>query len=349
MCITRKLQSLSDDELLQRLAELLRRSRRVESELVAHIAEVDQRRLYAREASPSMFAYCTEVLNLSESEAYLRIAVARAPREHPMLLAMLSDGRWHLSGIAKLAPHLTVENRDRLLKRAAHKSKRQIEELIAELDPRTEAPAVIRKLPARRAESRPSAELRPDAVEAPTGEPGPGRIQEASAPPPERHTVEPLAPARYKVQFTASADLHDKLGRLQDLMRASVPDGDLAKIIEAAVTEKLERFEAKRFAKTKAPRKGLEETKMVSSSRQIPAAVRRVVYARDKGQCTFVDTLGRRCRARDRLEFHHQRPFGKGGDHSPENIRLLCRAHEQLARKDDSVARAAKEALEKLR
>jgi hypothetical protein len=45
---------ISDDELLQRLSELLQKSRRVESELIAHIGEVDSRRLYARYAS-SMF------------------------------------------------------------------------------------------------------------------------------------------------------------------------------------------------------------------------------------------------------------------------------------------------------
>ena len=116
----RTLEWILDDELLQRLAELIRQSRRVESDLVAHIGEVDERRLYAREASPSMFAYCTEVLHLSEAEAYLRIAAARASREHPILLTMLGDGRLHLTGIAKLAPHLTWENRDTLLKRAAH-------------------------------------------------------------------------------------------------------------------------------------------------------------------------------------------------------------------------------------
>jgi len=42
--------------LLHRLAELMRQSRRVEADVVAHIAEVDERRLYAREAFPSMFA-----------------------------------------------------------------------------------------------------------------------------------------------------------------------------------------------------------------------------------------------------------------------------------------------------
>ncbi len=92
------LQSLSDDELLRRLTELLQNSRRVEAELIAHIAEVDRRRLYARYAS-SLFVYCAEVLHLSEAEAYLRIEVARASRKYPVLLEMLADGRLHLSGI----------------------------------------------------------------------------------------------------------------------------------------------------------------------------------------------------------------------------------------------------------
>ena len=86
------LSTLSDDELLRRLSELLQQSRYVESDLVAHIGEVDARRLYAEKASSSMFIYCTEVLHLSEHEAYLRITVARASRRHPVLLEMLSDG-----------------------------------------------------------------------------------------------------------------------------------------------------------------------------------------------------------------------------------------------------------------
>ena len=75
---TRSLELVPDDELLPRLVELLRQSRRVEADLVAHIGELDARRLYAREAAPSMFAYCTDTLHLSGAEAYLRIAAARA-------------------------------------------------------------------------------------------------------------------------------------------------------------------------------------------------------------------------------------------------------------------------------
>ena len=149
MQLERPLSLLSDDEFLRRLVALLTQSRRVESDLVAHIGEVDARRLFAREASPSMFVYCTEVLHLSEAEAYLRIAAARAAREHPELLAMLADGRLHLSGLVKLAPHLTRENREAVLSRATYRSKRQIEELVAELAPRPDVPAVMRRLPGK--------------------------------------------------------------------------------------------------------------------------------------------------------------------------------------------------------
>ena len=287
------LTSIPDDELLGRLAELLRQSRRVEADLVAHIGEVERRRLYAREAVPSMFAYCTELLHLSEAEAYLRIAAARASREHPMLLDMLRDGRLHLTAIAKLAPHLNLDNRQALLKRATHRSKRQIEELVAELAPRPDAPALMRKLPERMnskpaptLELRPNAvaasaarihsdsrtasapvlakavpvepvlELRPDGVtsSAPEHQFGPtGRTKQLAS-------VDPLAPGRYKVQFTASAALHDKLERLRALMRTSVPDADLAAIIELAVSEKLDRLEARRFAKAKRPSQAVPRT-----------------------------------------------------------------------------------------
>jgi hypothetical protein len=112
-------------------------------------------------------------------------------------------------------------------------------------------------------------------------------------------------------------------------MRSSVPDGDLGAIIEHAVTEKLERLEARRFAKTSAPRKGLCDSDTSPSSRHIPAAVRRTVYERDGGRCRYVDGQGRRCTARGFLEFHHRHPFGHGGDHSPEGVSLLCQAHNR--------------------
>jgi HNH endonuclease len=326
MTYARELKSISDDELLRRLSRLTQQSRRLDAELIAHIGEVDERRLYAREACSSMFAYCTEVLHLSESEAYLRIAAARASRRHPVLLEMLGDGRLHLSGIAKLVPHLTEANCESVLARATHKSKREIEELVAELCPRPDVPPLIRKLPDRPAPAPPT-QLRPDAVKIEMRPPPPQ--------PPPPAVVAPLAPARYKVQFTANAALRDKLQRLQALMRNTVPDGDLATLLEVAVTEKLERLEARRFAETQSPRKGLEQTNPSSSSRRIPAPVKRAVRKRDGGRCAFVNEQGKRCHERGSLEFHHREPFARGGDHSPENIFLVCRAHNTYFAEQD--------------
>jgi hypothetical protein len=354
------LKGVSDAALLRRLAESVARSRRGEADLVALIAEVDARELFAREAKPSMFAYCREVLGLRENEAYLRIAVARASREHPIVLTMLSDGRLHLSGVAKLAPLLRGEGGRAILKRAAGMSQRQIQELVAELRPQPDVRTTIRRLPAPRVAGPRSADttqlgtnrvessvLKVGAEALPSspepGEDAPGSAGgEASTlilprPPAERPgSIEPLARKRFKVQFTAGIELREKLERLQALMRTTVPDGDLATLVDLVVTEKLERLEARRFGKTKKPRKTLEKADPTPASRHIPAPVRRAVYARDGGRCAYVDKRGQRCTARDRLEFHHHgRPFGKGGDHSPKNVRLMCRVHNRLMAEED--------------
>jgi hypothetical protein len=311
--------------------------------------------------------YATHVLHLSEAEAYLRIAVARAAREHPALLARLASGELHLSGAALLAPHLTVYNREEVLARAAHKSKRQIEELVAELSPRSDVPASIRKLPDPQTgpamgptastagltastggggsarlplDARPgtdvvTGELRPDGVSSLTAQ-FPGVDTGTAAVAGDRtgdersrsrssDLVQPLAPGRYRVQFTASEALRDKLERLQALR----PGADLATLVEQAITGELARLEARRFGRTKAPRKTLAEADTSGGPRAIPAPVRRAVYERAGGRCAFRDARGRRCEARSRLQFHHRHPYGHGGDRAPGNISLLCRSHNQ--------------------
>ena len=157
------LEHLSDDDLLARLDDVLKRGRRVEAELIWHLAEVDRRRLYLREACPSMHVYATTRLYLSDAEAYLRITVARVSRRFPEVLAMLADGRLHLSGIARLAPHLPDLGAEALLARAAHRSKRELELLIAELAPRPDVPSTMRRLPPA-AGAATGVEFRPDGV-----------------------------------------------------------------------------------------------------------------------------------------------------------------------------------------
>ena len=64
--------------------------------------------------------------------------------------------------------------------------------------------------------------------------------------------------------------------------------------------------------------------------RRIPSAIRRAVYDRDHGQCTFQGSDGTRCACRTALEFDHIQPLARGGLSTVANLRLRCRAHNQL-------------------
>ena len=133
----------------------------------------------------------------------------------------------------------------------------------------------------------------------------------------------PLSPARYKLQVTISDATHDKLRRLQDLMRHTVPSGDVAEILDRALTLLLDDGARTRCAEVTTPR---QAAAVSAPGRHIPAAVKRAVWKRDGGRCAFVGSHGQ-CSARSFLQFHHVRPFAAGGESTVENIELRCQAH----------------------
>lgn len=90
---------VSDEQLLQGLSGLLAGSARVEARVVAHLAEVEERRLHLKAATSSMFDYCLRRLGLSESEAFHRITAARLARRFPVILELLEARSIHLSAL----------------------------------------------------------------------------------------------------------------------------------------------------------------------------------------------------------------------------------------------------------
>src|SRR5512145_1079880 len=120
---------LSNPELLEQVKRLAEHEREATAALVAHLAELDARRLYLAEGCSSLFTYCVQVLHLSEHAAYGRIEAARAARRHPVVLERLADGSVTLTTVTLLAPHLTPENHRDLLDQARHRSRRAAEAL----------------------------------------------------------------------------------------------------------------------------------------------------------------------------------------------------------------------------
>ncbi|MDQ3168710.1 MAG: hypothetical protein M3Q55_01070 [Acidobacteriota bacterium] len=309
--------------------------RRATVALIASLAEFDARRLYVAAGFSSLFTYCTQQLRLGEGAAYRRIEAARTCRRFPAAIGMLADGALTLTTLTILAPCLTDANHVDVLARAVHKSKRKVEMIAAELHQRPDVAATLRRLPRPRPRAATQAAAFAVASEALPSAPDPAAslspaplsaAPESSVPfpPAPRPVVAPLAPERFRLQVTMSRDTHDTLREIQDLIRHTVPSGDLEVILARAFVLLRDHLLRHKAATVNRPRPVPVPTG--KSSRYIPAGVRRSVWARDGAQCAFKGPAGR-CEERRFLEFHHVKPSAAGGASDEHNIELRCRVH----------------------
>lgn len=303
---------LRDEALIRRLSTLVAQDRTTTAQLLAHIAEVDFRRLYAPAGFTSMHAYCVFRLKLSDDAAYKRIQAARQARRYPQIFAAVADGHVHLTGLNLLAPHLAPDNVDELLLAARHRRKSEIEEMLARRFPQVEVlrldDGVTQLAPAQV----------PD-TQVPAGPIAP-------PPAPERPKVAPLTAERFRVEFTIDKATHDRLREAQALLSHSLPSGDVGQVFARALEALIPQLEKSKFAATDRPRRARKAT----GKRTIPAHVKRAVRARDGGRCTYVGFGDHRCEATKFLEFDHVVPVARGGTATVGNLRLRCRTHNRL-------------------
>lgn len=323
--------SLSDAALLREIARAIDAERHATADVLALLAEVDRRRLYLGLGYSSLFAYCTQALHLSEPAAYTRITAARVAARWPIIQRCLAAGDVTLTAVTLLATHFTEDNHEALLDAVRHKTKRDIERLIASLDPQPDVPAAVRRLPAPAAAIGPTLSLATSATPVVPSTPA------APPPGPRRDVVAPLSANRYLLKVTLSESAHADFERIRELLRHSMPTGDPAAIVARALSLLRQQLERARHGATSRPRTVARPSSR--TSRQVPAAVRRAVWSRDGGRCRFVGTAGR-CTSTAFLEFHHLVPFARGGPPTVENIELRCRAHNAYQAERDFGARA---------
>jgi 5-methylcytosine-specific restriction endonuclease McrA len=382
------LKHLADASLLRNLASLVAQDRATTAALLAHIAEVDARKLYLPAACSSMFTYCVRELHMSEGTAFKRIRAARAGRRFPAIFEMLAEGRLHVSAVVLLAAYLTTENVGELLGTATRKTQKETEQLLAERFPQAEVPTSIRALvpngsadqlstwtvgqhtlqpatqvapgPVDEHASESATQLAPEPVDrslapTPVGQfvPKPATqvatwpveqqisplatrpaeqaiplsAPEHIAPAAPRAKITPLSASHFEMRLTIDRETQEQLRYAQALLGHAVPSGDVAQVLKRALGALVQQLEQKRFAKC--VRSGKRTS--AADGRYIPADIRRSVWQRDQGQCTFVSAKGRRCEERTRLEFDHMQPFAKGGQTTAGQIALKCRAHNQYA------------------
>jgi len=197
-----------------------------------------------------------------------------------VILGMIEDGRIHLSALVLLRDHLTDDNHGVLLRDAAGKTKSELKEFLAARFPKPDVVPSIRKLPTT---GRPVA---------PSDGASHGAHPSSGGPARQTSLLEPLSPARYKLQLTASSELKDKLERAVRLMSHRHPEKDLAVVVERALDLLIVALEKERFGKTARPR-----TPRGAKPAYVTRAVRREIVARDDEQCSFVSGEGERCPA----------------------------------------------------
>jgi hypothetical protein len=122
-------------------------------------------------------------------------------------------------------------------------------------------------------------------------------------------------------------EAHEELLYVQALLGHALPSGDVAEVFRRALHVLRQHLEKAKFAKSERP----SAQRGAAKGRHIPAAVRRAVWERDGGRCTFVSAKGKRCNSRTRVEFDHVEPVARGGKATFSGIRLRCRAHNQYA------------------
>jgi 5-methylcytosine-specific restriction endonuclease McrA len=309
-----ELSHLADPTLEQELTtSTVRLSKDVASHL-ARIAEFDARKLYAPAGCSSMYDYCVDKLGMSKDVAGKRIQAARTAREFPVIFEAVADGRLTYSAVCLLAPCLAKGTAESLIAAAARKSSTAIRQLLREPFPKpevftwTEAPV-----------GQPVPQHREGGVAA---VPGAGEHDPDHAHLHAHAHVEALSARSFGVQFPLSKEEYDLVQRSRDLK----PAADEKEVFMRALRAHVAQLEKRKFGATDRPQRCPRPT---NSARHIPIAVRRAVWERDGGQCTFVSDTGHRCTARRHLQFDHIEPVGRGGDATVSNMRLLCHTHNQ--------------------
>ena len=208
---------LEDPSLLNGTRSLRSRDRLTTALLVARIGEIDSRRLGERMGYPSTFAWCVTELRLSEDEAGRRIRAARFGRNYPQLFEALADGRLHLTAVNLIGPHLSKATVDDWIAAATHKTRAEIQALIALRRPRPDGPDGIVELA--------------DYV-----------LEQV------RDRMLPTAPQRHLFQCAIGDTLRHMFEEARDLMSHQNPDGKYEAILIEALELLIPALKKQKFA-----------------------------------------------------------------------------------------------------
>jgi hypothetical protein len=323
------------------LRTLLGAERDAAAEFLLALADFDARRGWEPLGHASLFAFLTAELGLSKGAAYVRFSAARLLQRFPAVIEPIRDGRLCLSSLGELSRVATEQNFAEVLPRFFGCASREAREVAAAIAPREEPSRmmiVTRALPAAALQLLPSTPVARAAPQAPPPAPGlpaPDPVRSVSvrahelAPvrvPVQRTEIEPLSADLRRVHMTVSRETLAMFDAARDGLSHALPNATAEQVLRAALEALLEK-QARARGQVKRPRTTVEPMpataqvpadpprhRRAGPRAAIPAAVKRAVWARDGGRCSWPLDGGGTCGSTYRLELDHVVPWARGGD-----------------------------------
>ncbi len=299
-----EIENLSNSELENRLLILTSKERQVMLKFLEHLVEFEERRLFLEQGYASLFDYCVRKLKYSDGSAYRRILNGRCLRDNPALKAEFLKGTVNLCTLSIVANSLKEDTSK--AKAIIGKSKREVEAIVNKdrpiLKPREEIkPIVTKSIP-----SDPIGSLFTSSLEI--------KAEIQTGPKEER----------YELRFSVSKEIYEQFKTVQYRLSNCLGNNlSLVKIFEKLTANYL-------TSHVLSPAKARKQSSSNENSRYIPRSVKRVIFARDHEQCSFVSPNGVRCCNKHHLQIDHIKPFALGGKSNLENLRLLCSQHNKF-------------------
>ena len=287
-----KLDSVTNENLIANLKLLKSREDSVLLEVLEHVLEIEKRQLFLSLGFPSLYAYMTQELGYSDGEAYRRIESARLMGGLPEIKEEIAAGRLNVTNMSEV--------------RSAIKAKQKIFGKTVSKHERRELVSAVLGCSKKEAQKN-LAE----------------KIPELSQGFEERQRIH--GDGSLELTLLLLPDQRRRLERARDLLAHK---GPLSK--NSDTIDRLSEFYLKKKDLTHRPLPSEEALRHKESfGAKIPIELRRQIFRRDHGRCQFKNPQGKICGASYQIEIDHILPISRGGTNAIENLRCLCRAHNQ--------------------
>ena len=280
--------------IIARLKTLRHREHESTVDIIESLVQCNREKAYLEHGCSTLWDFLVQELNYSNAAASRRYKAMKCAERFPQVIGMLRAHELSLSTLAQAESLLgEVSNPDELLERLAGKSHREVERVVAlERPVATKPKEIVRRVAVKMKES----EL--PLLEAPVTEP----IEE-----------------RVTLRTSLTTEKFEAFEEARAIVSRKHPGASVEDVFNEMVGF---------FLKHKSP-KQRKPAKPKSRTRHIPIATRDQVMLRDEQRCTFRSRSGHKCNSTHNLQIDHIKPFALGGTHDPENLRVLCAAHNR--------------------